>query len=56
MDTQTHLALIVLLPLVRERGSDDFTGVFNHHLPVVNVALTEQTSPMNPGPAICIVL
>ena len=44
-----HLAFIVLFTLVCQQGADDFTGVLNHHLAVVDVALAEQPSPMNPG-------
>ena len=44
-----HLAFVVLFPLVRQQGADDFTGVLNHHLTIVDVALAEQPSPMNPG-------
>lgn len=46
----THLAVIVLLTLVRLDGADDVAGVLNHHLSCINVSLTEKTPTVDGRP------
>ena len=43
----TDLALVILLPLVRERAADDLTRVLDHHLRLVDVTLTEQAAAVD---------
>lgn len=43
----SHLALVVLLSLVRENRADQHSRVLDHHLTRGDVASAEQATPMN---------
>lgn len=45
-----HLAVVVLLSLVRLDGPDDVACVLNHHFTRINVPLTEEATAVNGRP------
>ena len=46
----THLAVVVLLPLVSQNGADDVAGVFDHHLSGLDVPLAEEAAAVDGRP------
>ena len=47
--TADALAVVVLLPVVREHGMDLLSGVLDHHLASLDLPLAEQAHPMDPA-------
>lgn len=43
----TNLAVIVFLPLISEDRANDGASILYHHLPSVDVPLTEKSTPVN---------
>lgn len=42
-ESETHLAVIILLSLVSLDGADDVASILNHHLTCIDVSLTKKT-------------